>query len=788
MRFRIRIRHKIVLSVLAAVGVTLLLVVWLLFLEVRNEYERTSLDLQASKVEGYAQRISLPLNLALSSLRALADDLNGLTPDNALMRLNAFDEQAARLQNASPQFSAVWGRVDYRYLNPDYRHFNGSEMVGYYGVGDAAQRIDELRDTAGLDLDDAYIAARDRQEIYTHGPSLSALDSMGSTAYTFTLGIPFCDQSKIPAGVVGAEVRADFYETLMSTLRPVEGTYCVLLSASMQIVAGLGMESCGHYATDAFAAIPHIGDYCEAMMRGEGVQQSYRNSVTGEEGFFLSAPIWVGASSSPWAVCLIAPKTVAMQSPAATARSIFLVSMLGLLAILGLLLLLTRSLGVPIQRTSRSITALARGSIHPSLRLEVHTGDEIERIAEATNRLLTGLEEKARFAVATGQGQLDASLHASEEDVLGQSLLEMQRSLARAKEREDRQRSIEEQQAWAARGVAKMAELLRREATSVEDFAYSIVRELVSYTHMLVGAVYLKEENEAGEPVLRMVAMHAHEVRKFAQATFALGEGLVGRCAKEENRLLITDIPPSYLRINSGLGGAAPDTLLLVPVLMNGVLQGVLEFACFGEIPEYRIKLIESVASSFASTLVTVQNSIRTKTLLQEAQRQSEEMSAQEEAMRQNMEELRAIQEESSRQTAELESLNRAMQSACYVVEYDLEGRITNVNDEYLTLLRLPRERVIRAHHSDGLHLTERQQREYQQFWMELEHGTLKRHIRSQLEIGGRLHTFIETYAPIIDNQGSVVRVLKIAFDITDFVAPAPLLPESQVDTEAPNV
>ena len=54
-----------------------------------------------------------------------------------------------------------------------------------------------------------------------------------------------------------------------------------------------------------------------------------------------------------------------------------------------------------------------------------------------------------------------------------------------------------------------MAELLRREATSVEDFAYSIVRELVSYTHMLVGAVYLKEENEAGEPVLRMVAMHA---------------------------------------------------------------------------------------------------------------------------------------------------------------------------------------------------------------------------------------------------------------------------------------
>ena len=35
---------------------------------------------------------------------------------------------------------------------------------------------------------------------------------------------------------------------------------------------------------------------------------------------------------------------------------------------------------------------------------------------------------------------------------------------------------------------------------------------------------------------------------------FRLGEGLVGQCAFEKDRILITDVPGDYVRINSGLG------------------------------------------------------------------------------------------------------------------------------------------------------------------------------------------------------------------------------------------
>ena len=353
--------------------------------------------------------------------------------------------------------------------------------------------------------------------------------------------------------------------------------------------------------------------------------------------------------------------------------------------------------------------------------------------------------------------------------MLGQKLIAMQHSLAEAKEREDRQHEVEEQQAWASRGIAQFSELLRKESGSIDEFSYRILRALVDYAGLQIGMVYLVEGAEANDPHLEVSASYAYQVRKFHRQRIELKEGLVGRCATEKRRLLVTDIPAGYVRIASGLGQSEPNTLLLVPMLMNDMLQGVMEFASFGAVPEYKIQFIENVAGSFASTLLSVKNGIQTKQLLEEARRQGEEMRAQEETMRQNMEELKAIQEESRRQTAEFESLNRALQSACCVVEYSTDGQILNVNDEYLALLHATRDDLV-GHHLKGVMLSKERMQDYQIFWKDLCDGRTKRHVRNTVEFGGRRYTMIETYAPVLNERGGVEKIIKIAYDISAYV------------------
>ena len=196
--------------------------------------------------------------------------------------------------------------------------------------------------------------------------------------------------------------------------------------------------------------------------------------------------------------------------------------------------------------------------------------------------------------------------------------------------------------------------------------------------------------------------------------------------------------------------------------------MGVLEIASFNVFEKHEIEFVEKLAESIASTLSSVRISLRTSELLEKSQQQAEEMAAQEEEMRQNMEELQATQEESARKSVEMEGLVEALNISSYVIEYDLDGNIQNVNDNYLELLELKKEDVIGTHHSGNVEFTEQQKAEYEQFWKDLRAGKVRRET-TKVKVGNKEILFAETYTPIRDADGEVYKILKISNNITDF-------------------
>ena len=413
-----------------------------------------------------------------------------------------------------------------------------------------------------------------------------------------------------------------------------------------------------------------------------------------------------------------------------------------------------------------NIGEMAKGKIIKKLTLK--NNDEIGEITKSINILIERNNETALFADEIGEGNLDAEYtHLSEEDVLGNSLLKMKNNLQHAKTGEDK-RSIEvERQSWASNGLAKFADILRKNNDNLENLATEIIINIVDYLKANQGGIFILNDNDEENIHFNLLSAYAFDRRKFLQKQVEIGEGLIGTCVVEKKTIYMTDIPQDYMKITSGLGGANPTSLLIVPLKIEENVLGVLEIASFNIFEKYKIEFIEKLAESIASTFSSVRVNIRTSELLERSQQQAEEMAAQEEEMRQNMEELQATQEESTRKGAEMVGLVEALNISSYVIEYDLDGNIQNVNDNYLLLLGLTRDEAIGTHHSGNIEFTEQQKAEYEKFWTELKSGKVQKEI-TKVNINNKQLVLAETYTPIRNGEGNVYKILKISNNITD--------------------
>jgi methyl-accepting chemotaxis protein len=330
---------------------------------------------------------------------------------------------------------------------------------------------------------------------------------------------------------------------------------------------------------------------------------------------------------------------------------------MGLILVVGAIVvgvLTINSLVVPINHTKNILLSMSKG-ILPKEKL-TEGKDELGQMAKALNMLVKGLTNIFNFSLDIGKGNFNSHFDPlSEEDVLGHSLLDMRNELKKASEEEGRRKEEDEQRNWAAQGVAKFSDILRKNTDELEELSYNIISNLVKYTNSNQGGIYVINDNDRKNLFIEMKASYAFDRRKFITQKIEIGEGLVGRCYQEKEKIYITDIPHDYMKITSGLGEDSPRALLIVPLIYNDVIYGLVEVASFNEYPQHVIEFIERIGESIAATISSSKSQMQTALLLEQSQQQAEEMSSQEEEMRQNMEELRATQEQSQRREEELQ-------------------------------------------------------------------------------------------------------------------------------------
>lgn len=414
---------------------------------------------------------------------------------------------------------------------------------------------------------------------------------------------------------------------------------------------------------------------------------------------------------------------------------------------------------------NKNITLLSKGRV--ATKIECNHNDEVGQIAKSLNILIEGLERTTQFASSIGENKLDVEyVPLSENDELGNSLIEMRNSLLTAAKENEQRKLQDEQRNWSTSGIAKFGDILRQNNNNLQLLADSVNQNLVNYLNATQGGLFILNETDKTNPVLELISAFAFNRKKTKTKTIHLGEGLVGNCAIEKQTIYVKEIPEDYLEITSGLGDAPPRSLLVVPLKLEDKIFGVIEVASFNEFQKHEIEFVEIVGESIASTLSAVKNNIRTNELLEQSQQQREEMAAQEEEMRQNMEEMQATQEEMARKTLEMEGMTAAINESLTFAELSDDGSFYMANPNFISLTGYGKTEIESKRIADFLHPDE--VATFNKVWKNVVSGeSFKGTLRWLNHYNEEIYV-LASISPAFDESGRIYKIFLIGQDVTE--------------------
>jgi HAMP domain-containing protein/CheY-like chemotaxis protein/signal transduction histidine kinase len=287
-----------------------------------------------------------------------------------------------------------------------------------------------------------------------------------------------------------------------------------------------------------------------------------------------------------------------------------------------------------------------------------------DNVNELAANLTTQVRAIAEVATAVTKGDLTRSIAVAAQGEVAALKDNINQMIANL--RETTQKNTE--QDWLKTNLAKFTRMLQgqRDLETVSKLILSELAPLVSAQH---GVFYLMEGSDNHPAFLKLLSTYAYRERKHLANRFNLGEGLVGQCALEKERILITEVPGDYIKINSGLGEAPPLNAVVLPVLFEGQVTAVIELASFRRFSEIHLTFFDQLTESIAIVLNTIAASMRTEELLKQSQSLAEELRSQQkeltetnQRLEQQAKTLKASEELLKRQQEQLQQTNEELE------------------------------------------------------------------------------------------------------------------------------
>jgi methyl-accepting chemotaxis protein len=233
-------------------------------------------------------------------------------------------------------------------------------------------------------------------------------DIDGHRVLMTTLGIPIKKQGRF-VGSIGIDIEISAVQRQVERIKPYEGTIAMVYSNGGFVSGHFDPSRIGEsmMETEGDIAGPYLNDLRKAVQRGE--RFSFTNYVPQleEKMLFISVPIVVGNTPTPWALMLGIPNDAVTEPVYRMLLAGVIIAILMLLLISAGAFFLARAISEPLNRMALVLNDIGEGDL--TRRLEATGKDEIGDMTRSFNttldkvrNLILMIREKAQSLSQTG--------------------------------------------------------------------------------------------------------------------------------------------------------------------------------------------------------------------------------------------------------------------------------------------------------------------------------------------------------------------------------------------------
>ncbi len=225
------------------------------------------------------------------------------------------------------------------------------------------------------------------------------------------------------------------------------------------------------------------------------------------------------------------------------------------------------------------------------------------------------------------------------------------------------------EQDWLKTNLARFTGMLQGQR-DLGTVGRMLLSELAPLINAQQGVIYQMESESAAasEGSLVLLSTFADTPEGYVREV-RIGEGLVGQCASEKRRVLITELPRGTAPIRSGLFKAKPKNVIVLPVLFEDRVKAVIELASLSGFTASHLAFLEQLTASIGIVLNSIEATMQTEGLLKQSQQLAAELQAQQKELQQTNEQLAQKAQELAEQNYEVELKNQEIEQARRALE-----------------------------------------------------------------------------------------------------------------------